>query len=56
MDLVLAATALADGWTLVSSDTIYAEVLEIERNLRLENWLESPKERSESGGSMRSDS
>ena len=55
VDLVLAATALADGWTLVSSDTIYAEVLEIERTLRLENWLEPPQDPSESGGSMSSD-
>lgn len=39
VDLILAATCLADDWTLVSSDTIYSDIAAIEPDLRAEDWL-----------------
>jgi len=44
VDLIFAATCLADGWTLVSVDTIYSDMVAIEPDLQIENWLTPQQE------------
>jgi len=41
MDLMLAATAITEGCTLVSGDGIYSDLQRIDPSLRVENWLAS---------------
>ncbi len=39
MDLMLAATAIIEGCTLVSADGIYSDLQQLDPTLRVENWL-----------------
>ncbi len=39
IDLIIAATSLAEGCVLVSSDAVYKELRESHRHLVLENWI-----------------
>lgn len=41
MDLMLAATAIIEGCTLVSADGIYSDLQQLDPTLRVENWLAS---------------
>jgi len=41
IDLMLAATAIIEGCTLVSADGIYSDLRRIDPTLRVENWLAS---------------
>jgi predicted nucleic acid-binding protein len=41
IDLMLAATAIVEGCTLVSADGIYSDLRHIDPTLRVENWLAS---------------
>jgi predicted nucleic acid-binding protein len=41
MDLMLAATAVTEGCTLISADGIYSDLQRIDPTLRVENWLAS---------------
>lgn len=38
VDLMIAATAIAESYTLVSSDSLYGDLCELEPSLKLENW------------------
>jgi predicted nucleic acid-binding protein len=38
VDLMIAATAIVESYTLVSSDSLYADLSELEPSLKLENW------------------
>ncbi len=53
VDLILAATCLADGRTRVSVDTVYADVVAIEPELLVENWLKLPQQRIQTGEGQR---
>ncbi|MCP4675590.1 MAG: type II toxin-antitoxin system VapC family toxin [Deltaproteobacteria bacterium] len=53
VDLILATTCLADGRTLVSVDTLYADVVAIEPDLLVENWLTPPQQRIKTGEGQR---
>lgn len=39
VDLMLAATAITEGCTLVSGDGLYADLLGLDPALKIENWL-----------------
>lgn len=39
VDLMLAATAITEGCTLIGADTIYQDLQRIDPTLRVENWL-----------------
>lgn len=39
MDLMLAATAIIEGCTLISADGIYSDLQQLDPTLRVENWL-----------------
>ncbi len=39
MDIMLAATAIIEGCTLVSADGIYSDLQQLDPTLRVENWL-----------------
>lgn len=39
IDLMLAATAITEGCTLVSADSIYTDLRELDPQLKIENWL-----------------
>jgi predicted nucleic acid-binding protein len=39
VDLMLAATAIIEGCTLVSADGIYSDLQHLDPTLRVENWL-----------------
>lgn len=41
IDLMMAATAITEGCTLVSADRIYSDLEGIDPTLRIENWLEA---------------
>jgi predicted nucleic acid-binding protein len=41
MDLMVAATAITEGCTLISADGIYSDLQRIDPTLRVENWLAS---------------
>jgi predicted nucleic acid-binding protein len=39
VDLMMAATAITEGCTLISADGIYSDLRQIDPTLRVENWL-----------------
>jgi predicted nucleic acid-binding protein len=39
VDLMLAATAITEGCTLISADGIYSDLQKLDPTLRVENWL-----------------
>jgi predicted nucleic acid-binding protein len=39
VDLMLAATAIIEGCTLISADGIYSDLQKLDPTLRVENWL-----------------
>ena len=39
MDIMLAATAIIEGCTLISGDGIYSDLQQLDPTLRVENWL-----------------
>lgn len=39
VDLMMAATAITEGCTLISADGIYSDLQQIDPTLRVENWL-----------------
>jgi predicted nucleic acid-binding protein len=39
MDIMLAATAIVEGCTLISGDGIYSDLQQLDPTLRVENWL-----------------
>ncbi|HEX4963006.1 MAG TPA: type II toxin-antitoxin system VapC family toxin [Thermoanaerobaculia bacterium] len=41
MDVMVAATAITEGCTLISADGIYSDLRRIDPTLRVENWLAS---------------
>jgi len=41
MDIMVAATAVTEGCTLISADGIYSDLQRIDPTLRVENWLAS---------------
>lgn len=42
VDLVLAAAAIVDGWTLVSNDAVFPKLATATADLTVENWTQSP--------------
>ncbi|HYO12528.1 MAG TPA: type II toxin-antitoxin system VapC family toxin [Thermoanaerobaculia bacterium] len=41
VDLIVAATAIAESYTLVSSDSLYGDLCELEPSLKLEDWRQA---------------
>lgn len=39
VDIMLAATAIVEGCTLVSADGIYSDLQRLDPTLRVENWF-----------------
>jgi predicted nucleic acid-binding protein len=39
VDIMLAATAITEGCTLISADGIYSDLQQLDPILRVENWL-----------------
>jgi predicted nucleic acid-binding protein len=42
VDLMVAATAVTEGCTLIGADSIYQELQRLDPTLRIENWLAEP--------------
>ncbi|MFP5286587.1 MAG: type II toxin-antitoxin system VapC family toxin, partial [Thermoanaerobaculia bacterium] len=41
VDVMVAATAITESYTLVSSDSLFGDLCELEPSLRLENWRQT---------------